>query len=101
MLPSPSGGLARSATQTVIALSRGSKIRTYRTWAEFETFCEQSVHPSDKLAQRAASAGWSQGPRSRRRAALSSASHAFETGLEVLLGGLSARWQRGRRECTS
>ena len=26
-------GLASSATKTVIALSRGSKIKTYRTWA--------------------------------------------------------------------
>ena len=45
------GGLANSATKTVIALSRGSKIKTYRTWAEFDAFCAASDDPRDTLAQ--------------------------------------------------
>lgn len=45
-------GLAKSAAQTVIALSRESKIQTYRTWAEFDAHCERSDDPRDKLAQR-------------------------------------------------
>ena len=50
-------GLAKSATHTVIALSRESKIRTYRTWDEFEAFCEASDDPRDKLAQQAIQRG--------------------------------------------
>lgn len=45
-------GLAKSAAQTVIALSRESKIKTYRTWEEFDAHCERSDDPRDKLAQR-------------------------------------------------
>ena len=45
-------GLAKSATQTVIALSRESKIKTYRTWDEFDAHCQRSDDPRDKLAQR-------------------------------------------------
>ena len=77
-------GPAGAATKTVIALSRCSKIKTYRTWAEFEAFCEASDNPRDKLAQQVTGG--------RRRLAAFAPSGGVARKLEGLRTSL---WKRG------